>query len=318
MKGSKFAKIDHSMVQKAGDILQNYDKRLAEELVSSLKSITLDGAGFDSFVNALRDSAVALGKVDVNMAYGLISMAHVLRPSGSVITAKAEELKTLVQISKTGECQLDGLAMQFGEVPSSILLKALANGTYEKNEAILLKKTLEKNDIVLEVGAGIGYMGITAMKSGLCKRYVAYEANPDLIPLIENNMTNNGVKFEINNAVLLSKVTWMPFYLTPDFWASSLVKPLFGVYEEISIGSVNKNKVIKALEPTMLVIDIEGGEADFFKNINLYTIKKIILEIHPKVLSDEALSKLYSSLLSKGFILDFQLSRRQVLFWYRM
>lgn len=208
--------------------------------------------------------------------------------------------------------------MEFGEIRSLELLKALAIGSYEKDEAYLLKQFLEEGEIVLELGNfGIGYMGSIAIKSGLCKRYIAYEANPDLIPIIKNNMARNNTFFELKNEILLNKKVKQTFYVTPDFWASSLIKPTNDNYHKVTIQAQDKNEIIQSIEPTMLIIDIEGGESDFFENLCIDSLKKIIIEIHPYVLSDNSLCRIYTFLLGEGFVLNFKESFKNVLYWYR-
>jgi predicted transcriptional regulator len=107
------------------------------------------------------------------------------------------------------------------------------------------------------------------------------------------------------------------FYITPAFWASSLVKPASGEYSKVTVPALDKNEVINSIKPTALIVDIEGGEIEFFQDLDLTSVNKIILEIHPLVVSDQDLSVLYKSLLNLGFNLDFKTSTKVVNYWYR-
>ena len=97
-------------------------------------------------------------------------------------------------------------------------------GGYEAKEAGLVAAFISKNDIVFEVGAGIGFL------STLCAKIVgndnvhAYEANPQLIPVIQNVHQKNGVSPHIYNVLLGNGVTERTFWLENNYWASSLVK----------------------------------------------------------------------------------------------
>ena len=68
------------------------------------------------------------------------------------------------------------------------------------------------------------------------------------------------------------------FYVTPAFWASSLIKPEEGEFECVKVQGVNKHDVLREIKPTALVVDIEGGEASFFEGLDLGSVNKIIME----------------------------------------
>ncbi|MBQ0756095.1 MAG: FkbM family methyltransferase [Amphritea sp.] len=268
-------------------------------------------------VNLFRDSAIALEKIDINSAYALMKLAHKLRPNGPYIKEKFEEWSERLGITILDIYEFNNVELTVGETPPPALQKALMSGSYEKNEVSLLHQFLVKGEIVLELGAGIGFMGISAMKTDLCDRYVAYEANPKLIPVILDNMDRNKVSFELHNQLLVDGDGSSPFYITPAFWSSSLVKPTEGNYEVVNVKTVDKNQVIRSVLPSMLIVDIEGGEAVLFNDLDLNSVNKIILEIHPRVLSDQVLSDIYKTLLTEGFILNFNQSFKNVLYWSR-
>jgi len=313
----KYTEADLALIQSAGESLKQKSVELSKKLLSFPLKMTNHQSSSKDFVVLFRDAAIELEVIDMIISYRLMSLAHRLKPNGSFIKKKLNELVLLSMVAEQGICNLGGLNMEFGPTPSFRLLKALSTGSYEKSEVSLLKQFLVEGEIVLELGAGIGYMGSTAIKSGLCKRYIAYEANPNLIPIIKSNMARNNTFFEINNKILLNEKVKQPFYIVDDFWASSLIKPTDDHYQQVSIQAQDKNEIIKLIAPTMLVIDIEGGEADFFKDLHMGSIKKIILEIHPNVLSDNSLCAIYTFLLGEGFILNFKSSLKNVLYWYR-
>ncbi|MFH7566181.1 FkbM family methyltransferase [Oceanimonas smirnovii] len=281
------------------------------------KSNVLSHEDINLLADTCRDIALAIEWQDVDRAFQLISLALSFRPSGPVLQKKHAEYQTLLNIAAAGETHCNGIRLTFGENLPSPLLRALASGSYEQHEAKLLMKFINSDDRVLELGAGIGYMGTLAMTYCKPASYTAYEANPALLPLINNNMKINGVAFTAINALLTAHATSCDFYVTPAFWASSLIAPASGSYEKVSVPAHNKHEVIENIKPTALVIDIEGGEAEFFQGLNLSGVKKIIMEIHPAVLDDGVLSDIYSKLLNEGFKLDFSASSKVVVYWYR-
>ena len=64
---------------------------------------------------------------------------------------------------------------------------------YEEDEAKCVLAKIQPHDIVLEFGAGLGYLSTLCSKRIGSERVFAYEANPELIPLIEKTYRNNGV-----------------------------------------------------------------------------------------------------------------------------
>jgi FkbM family methyltransferase len=304
-------------IKDAEEILRITNSWFSNELRLLLNSDVLSREDQESFIDLLRDSAVELERIDLKLSYELMSLARRKRPNGTFIVKKHQYLHELLEASTSGKCDLNGLQMEFGVNPPYELLKALVSGQYEQNEVNLLKLFLERDEIVLEVGAGIGYMGISASISGLCKSYTAFEANPSLIPFIIKNMETNNVTFDVTNAVLLDHDNIVPFFVTPAFWASSLIEPFEDDYVKFEIKAKNKNCVIKSLKPTMLIVDIEGGEWGFFDALDVTSVQKIILEIHPAVLSDKQLNEIYSFLIGEGFILNFKVSKNNVLYWYK-
>jgi len=264
-----------------------------------------------------RDSALALKYVDPHLAASLVTLALGIRPNGPRLQSLRTEIRALMEMISSGRCTIRGKQLEFGVTPPAALLRALFTGTYERQEADLVRQFIADGEIVLELGAGLGYLGISAISTGRCSRYVAYEANPGLIPLIERNMATNQARFELHHGLLGGKVGRCEFHLAPDFWASSLIRPDGSDYTTVQVPCFDKNEVIRALSPTMLVVDIEGGESELFADWDIQGVRKIILEIHPWTLSDRKLSELHRSLLENGFFLNFKASYKNVLYWYR-
>lgn len=264
-----------------------------------------------------RDAAIALEYVDPHLAARLVTLALRIRPNGPRLQRLRTETMALTDMISSGHCAIGGKRLEFGITPPAPLLRALFTGTYEQQEADLLRRFIADGETVLELGAGLGYLGISAISTGRCSRYVAYEANAGLIPLIERNMATNEAPFELHHGLLGGQVGEREFHLAPDFWASSLIKPAGADYTTVKVPCFDKNEVIRALSPTMLVVDIEGGESELFRDWDIQGVRKIILEIHPEKLSDRKLSRLYQSLLEHGFFLNFKASYKNVLYWYR-
>lgn len=262
----------------------------------------------------LRDTAIALELVDLDHANELMKFALLLRPNAEWIRKKIDLYRQMLDANTKGYVVVNGLTLFIDENVSLLILRAIINGNYEKQEFQLAQETISSDDIVLELGAGIGFLASSI--SSQCKKYISYEANPKLLPLIKKSREKNNSNFEIFNGVMLDQDGSVEFYVTHNYMAGSLIKPL----EEstaVQVKSFDKNKILNKEKPTALIVDIEGGELNFFRNLRLESVRKILIEIHPKVLEDKELCELYNIFLSNGFILNFKKSTKAVLYWYK-
>ena len=200
------------------------------------------------------------------------------------------------------------------EVMSPKMIEVIRSGRYEGGEAREIARIVQPGERVVELGAGIGFIATTAMKTGQVKAYAAYEANPRLIPLIEANAARNGVAFEVANAVVDPRQDGgtVPFYVRQDFWSSSLSPTPGGVVAEVAVPRVSFDTVRERHRPTMLIVDIEGGEALLFRDIALTGIRKIYLELHQTLIGRVGMKAVFDFLSSKDFHYDQHHSRGSV------
>ncbi len=142
-----------------------------------------------------------------------------------------------------------------------------------------------------------------------------YEANPELIPLIRETHAKNDVAPTLINALLAKGDGEREFHLEDDFWASSAHRT---GGRSITVKQIDLNAELARVKPSFLIVDIEGGEAEFFAGAERSTVQKICVETHPDVLGDRVLSEMFAGLVAKGFALDFSLIRKNVFFFHRV
>ena len=153
----------------------------------------------------------------------------------------------------------------------------------------MIESHLPKDGDVVELGAGIGVISafIDDRISGDA-RSIALEANPDLIPIIEEVRRSNGCNFEIDHRAYSSSGEPVGLTVGSTLTRSSIhttgkktkrvpSSDLKGLIEEYEF------------EEFSLIVDIEGSEFDLLRNE--YEVLKehcplIILEIHRHVEED--------------------------------
>ncbi len=158
---------------------------------------------------------------------------------------------------------------------------------------------------MLELGTGLGYLAIQAARIVGPRAVYTVEANPDLIPVITDNLQANSVG---GVTVLNGAVMEVPpadglcrFFLTSAFWASSLHKGANPRAREVTVPALGLKALLEQSKATVLVADVEGAEKDFFQNPLPDDLRLIILELHPKRCGSDGVRQIFDRLSAQGF-----------------
>lgn len=177
---------------------------------------------------------------------------------------------------------------------------------YEKKEFEAIRALISPEDTVLELGAGIGFMSTAAAKLCGAKSVATFEANPSLVPYIRSVHDANGVKnVTVHNALLAPrKSNPVDFYVRKNLLASSM-EPMQGDKDGgvVSVEKVevqNINTVLKDLAPSVLICDIEGGEAALLPGAKLDCLRLAIVELHPQWIGQSGVQKVFDTMHSAG------------------
>jgi FkbM family methyltransferase len=199
---------------------------------------------------------------------------------------------------------------------SPYIKNVVLSGSYESKESILLEKTLEANDRVLELGSGMGFISCFCAKIlGSGAAVHAVEALPDMAPIIRNNFKLNGYNIDLTTAAVGRVAGEIEFAVADNFWSSSN-QAKTGKERMIKVPMVALDELIRLHEPTYLVVDVEGMEKELF-DCDLGSVRKICLEVHPHYVGDEGVHQALDDLRERGFKIDFLKSSMSVLFFYR-
>jgi FkbM family methyltransferase len=192
-------------------------------------------------------------------------------------------------------------------VPDNIA-EFIRNGRYETREGRLLQKTIEPGDRVLELGGGLGFISAIAGKNANVEQVLVFEANPILMPAIQRTHDENGVTgVDVRNGVVFSNpdVERVPFFVRKQFWGSSLVqRDGESEADAVEIPVRAMADVIQEFQPSMIVMDIEGGEASLFDGSDLPGVQKIMMEVHQQHIGGKAMADLFCHLAQSGFHYD--------------
>ncbi len=201
----------------------------------------------------------------------------------------------------------DGLATQ------EIVAK-LRDGSYEADEARAADRCVRQDFRVLELGAGVGYVTALCAQRTAPENILSVEANPDLLPVIQGNLAANGLS---GVSVLHGAVTGAAddgataqFRISDGFTGSSLdgkggrqvEVPLIPVYD-----------LIRAHKPHVILMDVEGAEADMFSRPWKCPLRYCVMELHPRKYGPNVIKRVVDFMSAMNMTYDPVTSRGKVL-----
>ncbi len=210
--------------------------------------------------------------------------------------------------------EIEGVKLNIDHPSIKGIKKFFYENKYEHKEIAILKNVLEEDDVVFEVGAGIGF--ISTFCAERVNKVIAYEANPEMIKKIKETYKLNGVNPILKEGILLDKEGEIEFFLEKNFWSSSTIRRSKDS-KKIRVRTFNVNKEIEKFDPNFLIIDIEGGEKDLIPIIDYKNINKVLIEFHPDIIGEKLVSNLIKYLIEQGFYLDLYKSIRNVCYFQR-
>ena len=180
---------------------------------------------------------------------------------------------------------------------SSFLFK-----TYEYNDRVLVEKNINQKNKCIVIGGGLGFIPCLAYKKSLNKILV-FEIDKKILKNLHTNLNKNFCKFDIIDKCLDLSQTLksIKFYLNDDFLCNSKYEKS---NNQIMIKTICHSKIANFKKFNTLIIDAEGFEYDYIKNLNkIKHIKYIIFELHNNLLTNEEIKKIFEKLKKNKFYL---------------
>lgn len=213
--------------------------------------------------------------------------------------------------------QCGNVALYIGDLADTSYARSIYRGSHESEELEVIRRHLKPEDRVLEFGSGIGLITATCCQVVGSENVVTYEANPAMEALLRRTFSLNFIAPDLRMKMVSIKSGQEKFYVSDRFVVSSQINHQSNA-NELSISSDSFQDVVREVQPTFLVMDIEGSEVDLAdESIDLGCIKKICVEVHPGIVGDESTSRFIQSLLNRGFQLELSSSKGDVLFFHR-
>ena len=200
--------------------------------------------------------------------------------------------------------------------------RLLRSGQYERREIEAVKAMVRPDDVVIELGGGIGYMSTYLTHNRKVARVHSFEANPDLIPFIKRVHAANGVtNVTVHNAILGPRKGRRGFHIREDFLASSTeaeptgkTSPVVRV-EEIEVR--NAKSAFREISPSFLVCDIEGAEAEILPLPDLTGLRGAVIELHPQWIGEAGVAAVFDAMIRAGLTFYPRASNKKVVAFLR-
>ncbi|MEO8530219.1 MAG: FkbM family methyltransferase, partial [Deltaproteobacteria bacterium] len=129
---------------------------------------------------------------------------------------------------------------------------------------------------------------------------------PDLIEPIKQLYALNKLKskIELRNQILLAgpdQPKAVSFTVHRNFLGSGMGAGKSWRSKVVEVPTTDYETLRKSFKPTVLIMDIEGAESEFFQHANLDGIRAIVVEFHPKVYGRDVMRACKQILTDAGF-----------------
>ena len=185
------------------------------------------------------------------------------------------------------------------EIPRSIRTP-LFKGTYELEECRLVERSVRRGERVLEIGTGIGLVGLVATRLSGEGNVCACEANPALEHLIRKNYRLNGWRPNLVMRAVTSDGRDIEFFVASNFLSSSAIDRGLS-NAPIIARSLPINTLIGEHRPSVIIMDVEGGEVELLPVADLSRVHTIVVEMHPHIVGQRSVQELIAGIIEKKF-----------------
>jgi FkbM family methyltransferase len=200
--------------------------------------------------------------------------------------------------------EIDGIQLDLSKLSLKVRNRILM-GIYEAHEKSMCHEFLTRDDIVLEIGGAIGFIGLICRKKIGIRDYFVFEANPETLAILKQNYRLNGLEANAWNMALGPGEGTLDLEIGTDFWENSVVKqdraPSTSRTVQVPGASLERLLQQVGAPVNVLIVDVEGAEQFIDVNELPDEIDKIIIELHPQVLGAQKTYDLIAGFISKGF-----------------
>ena len=178
--------------------------------------------------------------------------------------------------------------------------RAIIRGTYELAERVLARAAIRPGDKVLEIGTGVGVVGLLCTQFAGAGNVTSYEANAALAPTIAENFALNGLTPNLRLKAVTADGGPVTFFRNANVVSSSMVDRKLAA-DQITVDSDPINQALQDTGAAVIVMDVEGAEIDLLRAADLSGVREIIVEVHPHIMGEVPTQAMVDDLCNRGF-----------------
>jgi len=149
---------------------------------------------------------------------------------------------------------------------------------------------IKEKDIVVDIGAHIGYFSVYSSEKAKNGKIFAFEPYTESFKILKNNVDINQIKNVITQNLGVTKTTGKTsLYLKKNFAIGNSIYKNSSTNKKIDIKTISLQDIINnnnLQRINFLKLDCEGAEYEILLNLDYQTIQKIdkiVAEMHPKI-----------------------------------
>ena len=164
---------------------------------------------------------------------------------------------------------------------SDVIRRFLVDGRYERAECDALDRLLVDGDRVLELGSGLGLVAVRCAQRLGSDAVVTVEADPEMLPVIDATLAANQVSPTVYSGAVSADGGDRWLERTPHLWSTKAHVTAEGSPSLHRVGGLKLSALIASHRPSVLMIDIEGGESQLAPT-DLPGVRAVLIECHSR------------------------------------
>ncbi|RED26054.1 FkbM family methyltransferase [Rhodopseudomonas thermotolerans] len=191
------------------------------------------------------------------------------------------------------------------DVPKG-MIHALLAGDYEGPERNAIKAVVRPGDRVVDIGACMGVVSLTAARVAGADNVVAFEPNPAAAAVAADNFALNRLPVRLERAAVGAQAGTATLAIGDGSWLGASIGGNYQTTVEVPVRAIAE--VIAAYQPTVLVLDAEGMETDILPACPMQRLRAVVAEFHLAGVDPAVIDGLRHHLGAQGFARDTALS----------
>lgn len=182
---------------------------------------------------------------------------------------------------------------------SPAVRRSIYRENYERPELTALVRNIRPGDRLLECGAGIGAISAASAMILGDDNIVAVEADPQMREVIEWTWRLNGVSPTLLTGFVTDTAGEEEIVVDANLVSTGRARSDSGG-ARLTVPRLPLKDLLDQYQPSVLVMDIEGAEADLLTLAEVARLRLICVEVHPHIIGNDRCLDLIISLRNLG------------------